>query len=485
MLEVLCCFIHVEGENKSMKLSEKGLKPTEENKAKKSDFFPNYDNLHVWEFYPDALKTEYRQLWEEGADVAAYQSLFDSVSELKRSRYKEQLGEILFHLSLDLPQREGYPYREPSDLEGIRALCKPYHLTGKKVDQQALREQIAGAWYGRICDCLSGKPVEGMRSHELAVFLKETGNYPMRRYMLHADVTKELIDRLDWGIDNACAYADQIPCAPVDDDTNYTVMYQKVIEEYGREFTPRNVADAWIKYQPKSAYCTAERVAFRNFLLGYDPPDSARYQNPYREWIGAQIRGDYFGYINPGNPDLAAEMAWRDASISHTKNGIYGEMYVASMLAAAAICDRMEDVIEVGLAHIPATSRLYEAIRDILTRYQAGEEAQTVFADIAGRWDENDWHCWTHTISNAEIVTAALLYGKGDYSLSVGMAVQIGFDTDCNGATVGSVIGLKNGLSAIPPAWLAPVNGKLETSLFGVNTVEIEDLIAKTMEHIK
>jgi ADP-ribosylglycohydrolase len=240
-----------------------------------------------------------------------------------------------------------------------------------------------------------------------------------------------------------------------------------------------------LEYQSKDAYCTAERVAFCNFIKGYNPPQSAVYKNPYREWIGAQIRGDYFGYINPGNPELAAEMAWRDASISHVKNGIYGEMFVAAMLAVAATTGELEKILLGGLAEIPYTSRLYEDVMAIYRAFKNGVSQKECFAMIHDKWDEHSAHDWCHTISNADIVAASLLYGGGDFAKSICMAVETGFDTDCNGATVGSVLGMARGISAIPEYWKAPINDKLHTTIFGVGTLKISDCAKKTLEHIK
>ena len=42
------------------------------------------------------------------------------------------------------------------------------------------------------------------------------------------------------------------------------------------------------------------------------------------------------GYACPGRPALAAELAWRDASWTHRRTGIYGEMYVAAVIALVA-----------------------------------------------------------------------------------------------------------------------------------------------------
>ena len=237
--------------------------------------------------------------------------------------------------------------------------------------------------------------------------------------------------------------------------------------------------------QPKNAYCTAERFAFCNFVKGYAPPMSARYQNAYREWIGAKIRGDYFGYINPGDPALAAEMAFRDGCISHVKNGIYGEMFIAAMIAAAACTKDIHVIIKAGLAQIPATSRLHKAITEVMTGYDQGVSQAECFRHIHEQFDEDHDHFWCHTVSNAMVVAASLLYGEGDFGKSICMAVETGFDTDdCNGATVGSILGMAFGTGAIGKEWTAPIGDKLYTSIFGVGAVKISERAALTMKHM-
>ena len=238
------------------------------------------------------------------------------------------------------------------------------------------------------------------------------------------------------------------------------------------------------KYQPKNAYCTAERVAYMNFLKSYVPPYTAYYKNPYREWIGAQIRGDYYGYV-ASSTEQAADFAWRDASISHIKNGIYGEMYISAMLAYAKTSESILNVIYAGLSEIPSTSRLYEQAMEIVDGYLNGKTKDEAFANIHARYNNENSHDWCHTISNALIVTASLLYGQGNFGKSICMAVETGFDTDCNGATVGSIVGMIYGIDNIGTEWTKPFNGVLETQILGHDKSTIDDLIQKTMEHIE
>ena len=444
---------------------------------------PNYENKDYWEPFTEELLNEFRQASDEGLDVEKYKELFEAVAKLPAGETKKKMGDVLYEAVMNADIRTGYKYTEPSSLDEIRALRKEYKFEKNTPDRETLEKKIHGAWMGRVCGCLLGKAVEGIRSEDMKILLEGTGNTPMNRYISKSEITDEIYENCTFNLKNKC-FADITCGMPVDDDTNYMVLYQRIIEEYSKDFTPSDVAKAWKKYQPIENYFTAERIAFINFVNGYEPPYSAVYKNPCREWIGAQIRGDYFGYINPGKPEKAAEMAFRDACISHVKNGIYGEMFASAMIAAAAVTDSIEDIILAGLGEIPHTSRLYDSINSVLDDYRNSIDSDKVFKRIHEEYDEHTGYGWCHAIPNAMIVTAALLYGNGDFAKSICMAVEACFDTDCNGATVGSVLGMRNTIDAIGEEWTKPVNDTIYTSVSGFEKVKISDCVKLNMKHI-
>lgn len=444
---------------------------------------PSYEKQHPWEAYYKELPIEYRQCIDEGKDIEKYKELINAISNLEDGSLKETLADNLYYTLENAPIRENFKYIEPSDYDEIVRECRPVNFEYTEQDENHLLDRIKGAWYGRICGCLFGKPMECIKSDEFYPFLKATDNYPISRYLVKSDVEK--VGRSNIGFSDRIYDDGIMDGMPVDDDTNYTILALMTIEKYGRDFKPEDIAQLWLDSQPKKAYCTAERVAYHNFVNGYLPPESAMYKNPYREYIGAQIRGDFFGWINPGDPKTASEYAWRDASISHVKNGIYGEMWVSAMLAAACGGAEIKDSIKIGASYIPEKSRLYEAIDNVISAYESGITSERFFEEFHNRWDEYTGYDWCHTISNAEIVTASLLWGNGDYGKSICLAVQECFDTDCNAATVGSVVGIAKGYKNIPEKWKSKPNGTLFTSIFGYEKVSIDEMANKTMEIIK
>ncbi|MCE5323763.1 ADP-ribosylglycohydrolase family protein [bacterium] len=427
------------------------------------------------------IDIEIMQCHEEGKDISL---ITDQAAQLKSldftlSENVQLVGEF-YDMTASLPVRDGYPYKEPSDIKGIRALSKGSDT--KKtcdIDRDVLYDKAYGAWLGRIAGCMLGKPVEGRSSAQIRTYLQSQGRWPLNDYFsMRSDesVRKECGLDYDW----SKMSAEGMTCAIADDDTNYTTACLAVYNTHGADFTPSNVAGFWLNNIPFLYTCTAERVAYRNLVNLVAPPESAAFRNPYREWIGAQIRADFWGYVCPGDPARAAEYAWRDACISHVKNGIYGEMWTAAILAAAYETSDIETIIRAGLAQIPGTSRLHESIERVIRQYHDGLSYECAIADMHSRWDEAHPHGWCHTISNAIIVTIALLWGAGDFTRTICNAVMAGFDTDCNGATAGSILGLIVGAKNLPDNWVRPLNDTLHTGVAGYHCVKISEIAGRT-----
>lgn len=442
---------------------------------------PDYDSWNSWESYSKMLRTEYKQSIDEGKDLEKYAALFDAVASMPETLEKDEIADILYKMVRDAKQAGSYKYTEPSDYEHICRLCSEEHTELKMPEKAVLSDKVYGGWLGRICGCYLGKPIEGIHKPTLDEILKRTNNYPISRYISKEEITEEVMKDIAFPIDKK-AYPSDFGMMPVDDDTNYILIGYIILKKYGRDFTPNDVMNVWIERQGKNAYCTAERVAYRNFVNGFRPPVSAVYKNAYREYIGAQIRGDFFGYVNPCDPKAAASMAFRDASISHVKNGIYGEMWVSAMIAAAFGTDDIKEIIKTGLAYVPKTSRLYESINGVIADYENGVSIEDVWKKLHAKWNEKDNYDWCHTISNAIIVAASLLYGEKDYGKTVCLSVSEGFDTDCNAATAGSILGVVLGGINIPEYWGGRVNDTLCASIFGFDRVSIKEMAKKTLD---
>ncbi len=372
-----------------------------------------------------------------------------------------------------LGRPKNFPYEEPSELGAIRRLRPRARRTYEvRLSRRRLQDRILGAWLGRCAGCMVGKPVEGRRREQIRQLLESAGAYPLDGYF---PVPK---GRFDFFRAPERFLRGGIKLAARDDDTDYTVLGLHILETYGTRFTTHNVAREWLLHFPYHLVYTAERVAYRNLVNDIRPPDSATYDNPYREWIGAQIRADAWGYVSPGRPARAAELAFRDAGLSHVANGIYGEMFVAAMLAGAFVAEDLEQVVRIGLAEIPRTSRLHEAVSQTVEWCRENDDWEVTCDRILAAYGH--YH-GVHTINNACLVVMGLLHSGGDFGRAVGMAVMGGLDTDCNGATAGSVMGAWLGAVALPARWTRPLNDRLLSYVVGMTDNSISDLAQRTL----
>ena len=417
---------------------------------------------------------------QEGKNTAGMAERVAKILEMdNRDPQKEILAGEIYDEIQQLPVIKEHPYFEPSDIEMIRSempKLRPIIPAINLTDEQ-IQDKIHGAWLGRCAGCLLGKPVEMWDRKRLTGFLKDTGNYPIN-YYLSSDVAPEIKEKYSLV---PHAWINNVECAPADDDTDYTVLALRMMETYGRDFGPEDVAITWLRLIPIFAVNCGGRVAYRNFTDGIEPPRSASFRNPFRDLLGAQIRADFYGYVTLGNPELAVEFAWRDACISHVRNGIYGAMFIAAIISAAAVMNDPEQIIRTGLAYIPEKSRLAESIREVLSWKAEGLTWEQASDLLHERFDGLNFDCLLTTASDM-IICIGVLYGEMDFEKSIGITVACAYDTDCNAANVGSVMGMMLGAKALPQKWVAPLNNELITSIAGSGRMKITELASRTFE---
>ncbi|MCL6432349.1 MAG: ADP-ribosylglycohydrolase family protein [Anaerolineae bacterium] len=416
------------------------------------------------------LRDEITQRREEGCDTTGFDA---EVASLLPGDIES--AEALYAALDNLRPEPSFPYEEPVTLDGIRAARSdgPRRLDCR-LDSDALYDRILGAWLGRCAGCTLGKPVEGWTRERIEEYLRVAGSYPLDDYFPVIEPFPEGLALHPNYRETARGY---IRYMARDDDIDYTILGLSYFERFGPGFTSDQVADSWLGMLPYHLVYTAERVAYHNLVNGLRPPRSATYRNPYREWIGAQIRADAFGYVAPGLPEVAAEFAYRDAVVSHVKNGVYGEMWVAAMLAAALVSDDLDTVLAAGLAEIPARSRLAEAVRETISARRTYRTWQEAWDALMVRYGH---YSVVHTINNAVMVLLGLLYGEMDLGKTISIAVMGGLDTDCNGATAGSIIGALLGARRLPERWVTPLSDRVTSVVVGYHDNRISDLARRT-----
>lgn len=446
-----------------------------------------------WTYFADMLEDEYTACRYEGKPVDKFQKYIEEIHKINDSNKRERkAGRLLEQMEKEIAEDTGN-FEEPSEYDEIQAVLPKKKKRQVQIDNNEIKERLLGAWVGRITGCLLGIPVEGWTKVRIQGFLSESGQYPLKTFMT-ADVRDEVKKKYKVKtIDPETPYDRTVMCwkenidkYPVDDDMNYPVLALKIAERYGLEFDAQDVAEAWLLSMPGLHACTAERAAYRNLMNGILPPESARYRNPYREWLGAQIRGDFWGYVFPGDSKCAAKRAYIDASVSHDKNGIYGEMLISSI---CSLCYRknltMKEIIEEALLEIPEKCRLALCARTVLEEYEQKIPFYSIVNRIHKEYNENIFFDWCYVMPNIQLVIAAILYFSESFTEAITNTVMCGFDTDCNGATVGSIVGLYRGISCIDRKWYEDIQPIVCTSIHGYYEMGIEELVERTYRLIK
>ena len=307
------------------------------------------------------------------------------------------------------------------------------HFSGKPqviLNQAEYRDRVYACWLGKNIGGTLGAPFEGKKDAQNITF-----------------------------------YTNLKPGEPSpNDDLDLQMLWLKAMEENGGRVDARILGEYWLKYVPVD--WNEYGVGKMNMKRGVLPPLSGEFENAqWKHSNGAWIRSEIWACLAPGCPALAAKMAREDACVDHgAAEGALAEIFTASLESAAFIEHDRDKLLAIGLSMIPENSGLAKAIRAAMDAKKAGKSWQEARLDVIKASEETGWF---QAPRNVAYTMLGWLYGDDDFGKSLCIAVNCGDDTDCTGATLGSIFGIIHGTQGIPQKWRDPIGTKINTVAIG------------------
>lgn len=332
--------------------------------------------------------------------------------------------------------------------------------------QDYIQKTYAG-WLGKVIGIRMGAPIEGWSREKISKFY---GN-EMKDYV---------VDYKDFA---------------ADDDSNGPIFFVRGLEHY-KNITPREMGYTCLNYIPKEHgffwwgnELSTEHTAYKNLLSGMEAPESGSAKvngMEMAEQIGGQIFIDCFGFVAPGNPSLACELAEASARVTHDHDGIAGARFIAACISLAYESDHILSIMKEALTYISKEGNYYKVVTEMMQCYEEGKTSEEAFAVLREKYWSDCYKGICHIIPNAGIIAIALLYGEGNFQNTMEIVNLLGFDTDCNAGNVGAILGVlcgtyeENQENGIPRHLITPIKDVMVASSI-VGSLNISTLSENTL----
>ncbi len=317
-------------------------------------------------------------------------------------------------------------------------------------------ERVYAGVLGKIIGVYLGRPFEGWSHERILSQLGEVWYYVHERRDVPLRDHKLIV---------------------TDDDISGTFTFLRALPDHGnsRDLTPEQIGQTWLNYIIENRTIlwwgglgtSTEHTAYLRLKSGISAPRSGSIDLNGRvvaEQIGAQIFIDGWAMVAPGDPELAADLARRAASVSHGGEAIYGAQVIAAMEAQAFVERDINTLIDTALRFIPQDSVICRLIHDIREWHlREPHDWRATRQKIAARYGYDKYGGACHVVPNHALIIHSLLHGDDNFQKSLMIANTSGWDTDCNSGNVGCLLGIKNGLAGIEdgPDWRGPVADRL------------------------
>ncbi len=302
--------------------------------------------------------------------------------------------------------------------------CKSSVDEFKSIAPEILKDKIAGGWAGKMIGVTYGAPTE----------FRAQG--------------KMYMDSIKW-------QPSDIKGSMWQDDIYVQLTFLMSMDKYGIDAPAKKYQEMFAK--AGYGLWHANMQARKNWYDSIFAPLSGTPEyNLHADDIDFQIESDYIGFMCPGMPQTASEIADKTGRIMNYGDGLYGGIFVAALYSEAFFKSDVPKIIEKAAQSIPSGSDYYKTVRDVIILHrQYPDDWQAAWKELETKWGDVDI-CGAGSPFNIDAklngayIVMGLLYGEGDPMKTMEISTRCGQDSDCNPSNAMAVLGVIKGFSGLP-----------------------------------
>lgn len=303
------------------------------------------------------------------------------------------------------------------------------------MNQMEYQNKVYAGVLGKLVGVFFGRPIEG---------------WPYEKIRNRFDI-----------VDNYVYKEVGTPLIVADDDLAGTFTFFNAIEDAKNidNITAYDFGEAWLNYviENKTIFWwgglgrSTEHTAYLRLKEGITAPQSGSIKlngTAVAEQIGAQIFIDAFAMMCPGDPEKARLLIEKAASVSHDGIAVESACFIGSMQSNAFVIHGIDELISSSLTDKASDriKRIIDDVRNICSKTDNWRYVRKWLDDNYG-YQLYPGNC--HVIPNLALILASLILGGDSFKKSMEIVVSSGWDTDCNGANLGCLNGIRLGLDSI------------------------------------
>ncbi|MDD4698878.1 MAG: ADP-ribosylglycohydrolase family protein [Oscillospiraceae bacterium] len=251
------------------------------------------------------------------------------------------------------------------------------------------------------------------------------------------------------------------PLIVADDDLSGTFTFFNTIEDSKNieKLMPQDFGETWLNYiiEDKTIFWwgglgrSTEHTAYIRLKQGLKAPHSGSIKTngcAVAEQIGAQIFIDAFAMMCPNDPEKTRHFIKQAAEVSHDGIAVESACFIGALEALAFGERDINKLLDEALRY-SKSDKMNEIMSNVREECLKNTDWRIVREWLDKRYGYNLYPGNCHVVPNLSLILSSLILGGDSFQKAMNIVVSSGWDTDCNGANLGCINGIRLGLSEI------------------------------------